>query len=90
MNLLIVNQSIIDTCASFFILLTAAVQPGGTSMSRDSPRDQFVCRIWHSRLPLWNPLIMSTYCVFVTALERYVAVIYPLWYKTQVKQVCFK
>jgi len=36
MNILIVNQSVIDMCASFFTLLTAAVEVDGTRMSRDS------------------------------------------------------
>ena len=35
MNLLIVNQSVIDMCASFVMLLTAAVTVDGTRMSRD-------------------------------------------------------
>jgi len=36
MNILIVNQSIIDGCASFFTLVTAVVEVDGTRMSRDS------------------------------------------------------
>jgi len=35
MNILIVNQSVIDMCASFVTLLTAAVTVDGTRMSRD-------------------------------------------------------
>jgi len=53
-------------------------------MSHDSLRDQFFCRIWISRLPVWTLLIVSTYGMFITALERYVAVIYPIWYKIHV------
>ena len=33
MDILIVNQSIIDMCASFFTLLTAVVEVNGTRMS---------------------------------------------------------
>jgi len=36
MNILIVNQSVIDMLASFFTLMTAAVEVDGTHMSRDS------------------------------------------------------
>ena len=36
MNILIVNQSIIDACASFFTLVTAVGEVDGTGMSRDS------------------------------------------------------
>ena len=35
MNILIVNQSIIDACASFFTLLTAVVEVDNTHMSHD-------------------------------------------------------
>jgi len=89
MNILIVNQSIIDMCASFFTLMVAAVEADGTHMSRDSTRDQFVCRVWHSRLPLWDFLIMSTYCMLLTGLERYIAVIYHIWYNNNVRSPSF-
>jgi len=54
-------------------------------MSRDKPYDLFVCRMWLSRLPLWWFLCTSTYNVLLTTLERYAAVIYPIWYKTNVR-----
>ena len=86
MNILIVNQSIIDLCASFFTLLTAVVVVDGTRMSRDSSYDQFVCRIWLTRLPLWDFLVVSTYGVFLMAVERYIDVIHPFWCKTKVRK----
>ena len=82
--MLIVNQSIIDLCASFFAILTAAVEVDGTRMSAGSTWDQFVCRTWLTRLPLWSLLATSTYGIILTALERYAAVIYPIWYKVKV------
>jgi len=36
MNILIVNQSIIDMCASFLTILDAVIHVDGTHMSRDS------------------------------------------------------
>jgi len=68
-------------CASFFALLTAVVEVDGTHMSRDSLYDQFICRVWPTRLPPWSLLITSTQAILLTAWERYVAVIYPIWYK---------
>ena len=82
------NQSIIDMCASFFALLTAVVEVNGTHMSRDSLYDQLICRVWLTRLPLWSLLITSTYGIILTALERYVAVVYPVWYKVRMSN-CF-
>ena len=81
---MIVNQSIIDMCASFVMLLIATLQTDGTRVSRDSVYDQFVCRIWLSRLPLWALMATSTYGIVITAFERYMAVIYPIWYNVRI------
>jgi len=99
MNILIVHQSFIDCFASFFTLATAVGEVDGTNMSRDSRcpsrddthmsrdelYDRFVCYVWLSRLPLWLFLITSTYNILLTTVERYAAVIYPIWYKTNVR-----
>ena len=84
-NILIVSQSVIDLCASFFAILTAAVEVDGTRMSAGSTWDQFVCRIWLTRVPLWTFLDTSTHGIILITLERYAAVIYPIWYKVIVE-----
>jgi len=78
MNVLVVNQSVIDTMASFFTMLSAVVEVDGTRMSNRSTFDQFVCRLWLTRLPFWVFLLTSTYNMLLMALERYAAVIYPI------------
>jgi len=83
-NILIVNQSIMDMCASFFMLLTAIVEVDFSRMSPDNIYDQFVCRVWVARVPLWSLLNMSTYGILLTAFERYFAVIYSIWYNVSV------
>ena len=67
------------------MLLTAVIEVDGTRMSRDNIHDQFVCRIWHTRVPLWALLVTSTYGFLLIAFERYIAVIYPLWYNVSMK-----
>ena len=74
-------------CASFFTLLVAVVEVDGTRMSRDSIYDQFVCRMWLTRSPLWSFLSISTYSICLTALERYAAVIHPIWYHNNVRSL---
>ena len=86
-NILFVNQSVIDMCASFFTLMAAVVEVDGTRMSRDSIYDQFVCRVWLTRLPLWISADTSTCFILLTALERYIAVICPIWYHNNVRTV---
>jgi len=90
MNILIVNQSIIDMLTSFLTLLTAVVEVDGTGMSLDSAWDQFVCLIWLTRVPLWSLLFTSTYGILLMTLDRFVAVIYPVWYSTKVRNVCIR
>jgi len=85
MNILIVNQSVIDMIASFFGLLTTLVNMDGTRMSRDSIYDQFVCRIWIARQPLFTLLVTSFYGILLMALDRYIAVIYPIWQNQNVR-----
>jgi len=55
------------------------------TMSRDSSYDQFVCRVWIFRIPLWVFLCTSTYGILITAFERYIAVVYPIWYNVRMK-----
>jgi len=87
MNILIMNQSVIDMCASFLTLLTAVVEVGGTHMSRDSVYDQLVCRFWLTRSPLWNVLFTSSYGILLMTLDRYAAVIHPVWYNNNVRNI---
>jgi len=82
-NILIMNQSVMDMLGSFLGLLNALVEVDGSHMSRDSAWDQFVCRIWMTRTPLWCLLLTSTYGIILTALERYLAVVYPIFYKVR-------
>jgi len=84
-KILIVNQSVVDLCASLFAMLTAVVEVDGTRMSRNSTWDQFICRIWLTRMPLWASLAVSTYGVILTAFERYAAVVYPIWYQVRMR-----
>jgi len=87
-NILIVNQSIMDMFASFFTLLVAVVEVDGTRMSPNNIYDQFVCRVWISRLPLWAFLNTSTYGILITAFERYFAIIHPIWYNVRIDETC--
>lgn len=90
MNILIVHQSIVDTCSSVATLMTALIDVDGTRLSRDSAYDQLVCRIWLTRALLWNSMITSTYGILLTAVERYAAVIYPVWYNVCVAYSYFR
>ena len=85
MDILIVNQSVIDMCASFLTLLTAVVEVDGTRMSPDSVYDQFICHFWLGRHPLFYFLAISIYGILLMALARYVAVVHPIWQNNNVR-----
>lgn len=53
-NILIVNQSLIDFCASFFVIAHAMLRDFPTSTDRVI-KDIF-CRLWYSSLPHVGPL----------------------------------
>ena len=77
-------------CASFFTLLTAIINLDGTRMSRDSIYDQFMCHIWLARQQIFYFLVLSIYGILLMALDRYIAVIYPIWQKNNVRTgVCW-
>ena len=88
-NILIMNQSVIDMLGSFVALLNAVVEVDGTRMSRDSVRDQITCRVWMTNAPLFCFLLISTYGIILTAVERYIAVIYPIFYKVRIFSYIF-
>ena len=80
MSILILNQSVTDTVESLCIYLLVADMKM-TGLSRNSTWDQFLCSFWLSRTPVWCMLVTSTYGTVLMALSRYIAVIYPIYYK---------
>ena len=87
MNFLLVNQSIVDMCASFMALLTGFVDVDVTRMSHNSIYDWLICHLWIARFVIWDLLFTSTYSILLTALTRYAAVIYPIWYNNNVSSI---
>ena len=85
MNMLMVYQSIIDIGASLFPLLMAVIDVDAEHMSRTSTFDQFICYFWLTRQLPFYFITLSTYGIVAMALDRYIAVIYPIWYNSHVR-----
>jgi len=85
MNMLMVYQSIIDIGASLFPMLTAVIDVDAKHMSRTSTYDRFICYFWLTRQLPFYFITLSTYGILAMALDRYVAVIYPVWYNSHVR-----
>ncbi len=79
-NSLIVSQSAIDFLTS--LLLIASII---SFSAYAQPPDNFVlgilyCTFWHSRAILFACWAISTFNLTAIAIERYLAIIHPIWY----------
>ena len=75
-NMFIINQSMIDFSASFFIVVTNFFRDV-THVPPGLEREMF-CRLWLTNLPIWGFFISSTYNLVCMTLERYYALVHPL------------
>jgi len=87
MSILMVYQSVVDMCASLLTLIGFFVEVDGSRMSPASVFDQFVCHVWLTGQHVWYFIVASTYGILMTACDRYMAVIYPVWYNNNVRTI---
>ena len=78
-NLYILNQSAIDGCASVILLLTTLLEDSGRYLQ--GAADDAFCKLWLTNWPLWGLLVSSSYNLVAMTVERYLAVVYPIWHK---------
>jgi len=87
MSILMVYQSIIDMCGSLLTLIDYATEVDGTRMSPKNVFDQFICHFWLTGQHSWYFIVASTYGILMTTFDRYMAVIYSVWYKNNVRSI---
>ena len=81
---MITCQCIIDAMASFFVFLTTVLERSWSeNLKKGDLLDEFICRIWVQKCPIWCSLITSTYSVLALTLDRYLAVIHPIFYQNR-------
>ena len=75
-NIVIVNQSVIDGLASLFLIVFSVpyTYSGVPSL--------MLCKFWLNRMPMWCLLITSTFNILCLTLDRYLAILHPIWYKS--------
>ncbi len=78
-NVLILNQSLIDFLAAFFIVAGSVIRDLPSNADQRS-RDIF-CRLWKTNLPIWGLFVSSTNNLVTITLVRYVALVYPMTHK---------
>lgn len=83
MNVFIINQSAVDALAAIFLFFTALFYRDSRNFTPGNPADDAACRFWYSVMPLWSCLLASTYGIMVLTFEKFLAVVYPINYRTR-------
>ena len=79
-NILIANQSCIDLMTSVLIVITKYVYISDDNLSGIGA--ELLCRFWTTELPLWSLVISSSYNLMAMTVERYIAIVHPIFYHT--------
>ncbi|XP_071499814.1 galanin receptor type 1-like [Diadema antillarum] len=83
-NLFIFNQSLIDFVSSVFLcvcFLTPVIP-----LPSDATLAAIFCAIWSSRYIYWGAHKASTTNLLVLTLERYVAIVHPIYYRRHIRR----
>ena len=71
---------------AIFLLATTLKEDEVSVYSPGNFWDELLCRVWFSKAPLWSSLVASTYSVIALNLDRYIAIIYPIFHKVKFSQ----
>ena len=77
----IVNQSFIDGLASAVLVLQSLLRADLMSVMGIFGADMY-CKFWVSQVPLWGLMLSSTYNLVAISIERYIAIVHPIWHRT--------
>lgn len=78
-NRFILNQSFCDGVVAIILILSSAFEDTGRRLSGTA--DELYCRLWLTKMLLWGTLVSSTYNLVAMSVERYLAVVHPIWHK---------
>ncbi|KAK2154720.1 hypothetical protein LSH36_259g01011 [Paralvinella palmiformis] len=84
-NTYIINQSVMDTLVSLFLILTTVFEDDSSKFSTFV--DEMFCKFWLTKLWLWSAIVSSTYNLLALTMERYLAVVYPIWHKMRINKI---
>ena len=74
----VINQSFIDCFVSVMLIQTAIVRNTGLALY-----DSLFCKLVTSQLLLWALMTSSTLNLMAISIERYLAIVHPVWYKVR-------
>ena len=87
-NFLLINQCLIDLCASCFISSFALITLTTYRKYYETPyrgiAGELFCRLWGTGLWPWGLMTSSTYNLLMVTLERYLMVVHPIYHKNNI------
>ena len=79
-NSLIVSQSTIDFLTSLIVIATTISFAVDGQLPSNHGLAVLFCIFWHGRIILFSCWTISTFNLVAIAIERYLAIIHPIWY----------
>ena len=81
LNVYIFALSSTDCMAAMFLFTTTIFEYNGSPLEYKNPWHTFLCKYWYRKGVLWSFMSSSAYLIIVISVERYIAVVHPLFYK---------
>ena len=76
----IINQSFIDAVVSA-LLIAVSLDRQYPNHQQKGFKDEWFCKVWRSQILLWGMMTSSTYNLMAISLDRYMAIVHPVWHK---------
>ena len=76
----IINQSFIDAVVSA-LLIAVCLHRQYPSYQQKGFKNELLCKLWHSQILLWGLMTSSTYNLMAISIDRYMAIVHPMWHK---------
>ena len=78
-NIYIMCQSLVDLLLATTLIITNLIENDGRYF--EGPADTLLCLLWLSRIMLFGLVTSSVYNLVVLTVERYLAIVWPVWHK---------
>lgn len=85
-NMYILHQSIIDGSSLIGMTLLRSIPIDGEVLKKDTSGTVILCKLWISEYLLWSMYTCSTYNLVLLSIERYLAVVHPIFHKTRLSR----